>query len=125
MEQNRKKLPARRPLISINFEHEGQFYIMGVGFNEGKVAEIFLSMNGKQGSTTDTLACDAAVAVSIALQFGADLDTIRTAMKRNKDGSPQSFIGYALDIAARDFDKSPDDGNALPVPVEICPFSAS
>jgi len=39
----------------------------------------------------------AAVTVSIALQFGADLETIRGALTKDHDGRPATLLGAALD----------------------------
>jgi hypothetical protein len=43
---------------------------------------------------------DAAVTVSIALQFGADIETIRQALTREHDGGPATLLGAALDALA-------------------------
>jgi hypothetical protein len=102
----RKKLPSRRPLETFKFEHDGLKYLMSVGFEVDHEAkkfvprELFLNSAQILGSATDINACDAAVAVSIALQHGVPLDDLRTAMKRNADGSPQGFVGAALDHLA-------------------------
>ncbi len=48
------------------------------------------------GSAADTAARDAAIVCSIALQFGADVETIRRALCRDRDGSAQ--LGAALDL---------------------------
>jgi hypothetical protein len=40
------------------------------------------------------------VTVSIALQFGADLETIRVALTRDHDGGPATALGAALDALA-------------------------
>jgi hypothetical protein len=44
---------------------------------------------------------DSAIAVSIALQFGADLQTIRAALTKDHDGSSATLLGAALDILAK------------------------
>jgi ribonucleoside-diphosphate reductase alpha chain len=66
-------------------------------FADGRVAEIFLS-NHKAGSAADVDARDAAIAASIALQFGADLQTIRKALCRD----PRGKASGALDLIAGD-----------------------
>ena len=53
------------------------------------------------GSAASVAAGDAAVAASIAMQFGCDLDTLRRATIRNPDGSPAGVLGAALDLIAQ------------------------
>jgi hypothetical protein len=65
-------------------------------FDDGRLAEIFLN-NHKAGSYADTNACDAAVVTSLALQYGAPVDVIRNALKRNADGTAAGPLGAALD----------------------------
>lgn len=40
---------------------------------------------------------DAAIIVSIALQFGANLETIRAALTKDYDGGPATHLSAALD----------------------------
>jgi hypothetical protein len=40
------------------------------------------------------------VTVSIALQFGADLETIKQALTKDHDGGPATLLGAALDALA-------------------------
>jgi hypothetical protein len=51
----------------------------------------------KPGSPIEAIARDAAVTVSIALQFGAPLETIRAALTKDHDGGPATLLGAALD----------------------------
>ena len=51
----------------------------------------------RPGSATEAIARDAAILVSIALQYGAALETIRAALTKDHDGSPATAIGAALD----------------------------
>jgi hypothetical protein len=64
-------------------------------------AGTFLGLSGgfarHIGSPLDAIARDAAVTVSIALQFGADLETISAALTRDHDGGPATLLGAALD----------------------------
>jgi hypothetical protein len=66
-------------------------------YPDGRIAEIFLSSH-KPGSPIEAIARDAAVTVSIALQCGADIETIRAALTKDHDGSPATLLGAALDI---------------------------
>lgn len=63
---------------------------------DGRLGEIFIGA-AHANSLLDALASDAAIAISFALQHGADLDALKSAMKRNSRGEPSSPIGAALD----------------------------
>jgi len=54
----------------------------------------------KQGTAVDVNARDAAVAVSVLLQHGCPLDTLRRALMRNGDGSASGPLARALDVVA-------------------------
>jgi hypothetical protein len=83
-----------------DYEHGGQRYHVTVGFfPDGMPGELFVNSSQKSGSESDINAADAAVAVSLALQFGCPLQTLADAMRRNADGSAMGPIGRALDLA--------------------------
>ena len=93
----RERLPNRRECESFEFTHAGQRFAASVGYyRDGRPAEIFLSSD-KPGSATEAIARDAAILVSITLQYGAALETIRAALTKDHDGSPATAIGAALD----------------------------
>ena len=95
---NRKRLPNRRFAETMNFDCDGHRYILTAGyFDEGNLAELFINSSQKLGSMADVNAVDRAFAISIALQYGAPLDVLRTGMKRNADGTSQGVLGAALD----------------------------
>jgi hypothetical protein len=96
----RERLPNRRACESFEFRHNGFAFTASAGFFEdGLLGELFLSSH-KPGSPIEAIARDAAVTVSIALQFGADLETIRAALTRDHDGGPATLLGAALDALA-------------------------
>ena len=98
----RERLANRRGHALLDFEHAGQRYTAGVGcFVDGRPAELFLT-SSKVGTANDVNARDAAILLSLALQFGCPLDTARGAISRNENGSPAGPIGAVLDILARD-----------------------
>ena len=77
-------------------------YAISYGAFDGRrVAEIFIAAN-KASSDSEAVARDAAIVVSIALQYGAGLDTLRAAITRDGAGNPLSVIGHALDLVALD-----------------------
>lgn len=82
----------------MNFSVDGQSYVSTIGFfDDGGLAELFINSSMRMGSTADVNAVDGAFAVSLALQYGCPLETLRAGMKRNPDGSPQGPLGAALD----------------------------
>ena len=93
----RNRLPHRRAAETISFEHAGAQYQCTAGyFPDNSLGEVFLN-HARSDSLLDALAHDAAIVVSIALQYGAPLDEIRHALKRDIRGEAQSPIGAALD----------------------------
>ncbi len=84
----RERLANRRKCELFEFRHAEHPFTLCTGFYaDGRVAEIFLSSH-KPGSPIEAIARDAAVTVSIALQFGADFETIRQALTKDHDGGP-------------------------------------
>ena len=94
----RQRLPNRRHAEHFDFEVAGLKYTATVGrFPDGRVGEVFLS-NHRINAAADTNARDAAIACSIALQFGADLETIRVGLSRDSQGRASGPLGAALDL---------------------------
>jgi hypothetical protein len=98
--QRRERLPNRRVGETFQLEVAGLRYTATVGrFRDGRIAEIFLT-NHKAGSAADTNARDSAIVCSLALQFGADIATIRRALCRDSHGRAIGPLGAALDRLA-------------------------
>jgi hypothetical protein len=96
----RQRLPNRRACESFEFRHAGLDFTLCQGlYPDGRIAEIFLSSH-KPGSPIEAIARDAAVTVSIALQFGVPIETIRAALTCDHDGRPATLLGAALDAFA-------------------------
>jgi hypothetical protein len=96
----RRRLPNRRLAETFNVDIGGLQYICTVGrYPNGEIGEVFLS-NGKCNSGADTAARDSAIVCSIALQFGADIETIRNALCRDARGVASGPLGATLDIIA-------------------------
>src|SRR5215471_3824105 len=105
MAQQRERLPNRRLGETFELEVAGLRYIATVSrFPDGRLGEIFLS-NLKSNSAADTNARDSAIVCSIALQCGADPETIRRALCRDSGGRPSGPLGAALDRIAEEEDK--------------------
>ena len=100
--QRRERLPNRRLGETFELEVAGLRYTATVGrFPDGRIAELFLQ-NHKSASGADTAARDSAIVCSIALQCGADIETIRRALCRDSHGRASGPLGAALDrLAAR------------------------
>jgi hypothetical protein len=92
----RLRLPPRRASETFGFEVGGLHYYGTISrFTEdGRVAEIFLS-NHRSGSQADANARDAAVAASLAFQYGCPLEVLRGALLRDMQGSPATPLGIA------------------------------
>ena len=94
----RERLPYRRPVETFDLVAGGLKYVCTVGlFADGRIGELFLG-NHKSNSAADTSARDAAITFSIAVQHGADPETIRSALCRDADGTASGPLGTALNI---------------------------
>jgi ribonucleoside-diphosphate reductase alpha chain len=94
----RERLSNRRGHELVTFDHGGFRYSAGIGrFSNGELAEIFLNV-AKSGTALENTARDAAIVVSLALQYGASAATIRHALTRNADGSASGPLGALLDL---------------------------
>jgi hypothetical protein len=98
----RERLPNRRRSETFNIECNGLAYTATVSwFRDGRLAELFLN-NHKSNSAADVTARDAAITLSLALQHGADLETIRRALCRDSHGRASGPLGAALDCLTDD-----------------------
>ena len=102
---SRERLPNRRRSETFTLELHGLHYVASFSrFDDGRVAEVFLQ-DHKPGSQSDSNARDAAVAASLALQFGCPLSVLRRALLRDAHGNASTPLGQALDrIAAEERD---------------------
>jgi hypothetical protein len=102
----RQVLPAKRPHLVFEFEHDGHRYTVGVGsFLDARPAEVFLNAS-KSGTMIETYARDGAVLLSLLLQHGCPVDTAQHAITRNRDGSPAGPLGALLDLLAQEGGRS-------------------
>ena len=102
MKQDRQRLRQRRAHEVVDFEHGGHRYTAGIGrFDDGSLAEVFLNVPGRVGSSIEAIARDAATVASIALQYGTPAETIRRALTRNVDGTASGPLGAVLDLLSR------------------------
>jgi hypothetical protein len=94
----REILPDRRPNETRVFQRDDGIRItMTTGFKaDGSPGELFLNAN-RANSMLDVLLSDAAIVISIALQYGVPLRQLAHAVKRDANGIAASPIGLALD----------------------------
>jgi ribonucleoside-diphosphate reductase alpha chain len=99
---SRKRLLDRRHSEVLELKLHGLRHTASFSrFADGGVAEVFLQ-NHKPGSQSDANARDAAVAASLALQFGCPLETLQRAVLRDENGNASTPLGAALDCIAAD-----------------------
>ncbi len=82
MTGQRERLPNRRPAENREIEQQGQPF--------------------KPGSQSDCNARDAAVAASLALQYGCPLQVLQRALLRDSQGRPSTPLGTAIDAIAEE-----------------------
>jgi hypothetical protein len=95
----RDLLPQRRRAETFTLQYGGQntvFDITTGHYPDGEVGEVFVS-GAKVGSEMESVTRDAAVILSLAIQHGVPLDTIRHAIARDRHGVAQSVIGCVVD----------------------------
>ncbi len=98
----RLRLPNRRPHETGNLIFRGTAYMVGIGrFSDGKIAEVFIEC-AKGSSDLAADARDAAVCLSLALQYGTPAEAIRAAVTRDAFGQPSGIVGAVLDLLAEE-----------------------
>ena len=78
----RRRMPSERQSLTHKFSiggHEG--YITAGEYEDGTVGEIFLTDVGKEGSTIKGMMNAFATAISIGLQYGVPLETLRAEVR--------------------------------------------
>lgn len=94
----REILPQRRAGENFEFEFEGTYFAATIGFYpDGRIGEVFI--NGRKLDTAqDIYARDLGIALSIAIQYGATLESLAKAMTRDAQGRAQGLGGHVLDL---------------------------
>ena len=93
----RRILPQRRASETFDLRFWSQNFTVTVGFYaDGTPGEVFID-GGKSGQDVQSTARDAAVMLSLALQYGAPIETIRHAVTRNGSGEAASILGATVD----------------------------
>lgn len=98
---DRRRLPDRRiaETFDMRFGTQKTVFTVTVGYYDRtrqKIGEVFIA-GTKAGSEMDAIARDGAVLLSLALQHGVPLETIRHAITRNQQGVADTIIGAVID----------------------------
>jgi hypothetical protein len=100
MSETRRTLPQRRASETFDLRFWSQNFTVTVGFYpDSTPGEVFID-GGKSGQDIQSTARDAAVVLSLALQHGAPIETIRHAVTRNGSGEAVSILGATVDCLA-------------------------
>ena len=106
----RRRLEERRAAETYAFEYNGQKYTATVSrFSDGGMAELFLHSSRRRSTEQDNYVRDAAIAVSLALQHGCPLATLRSSM-----GSGP--VSLALEVAEEEEKASIGCGKSVTEP---------
>ena len=97
---SRLTLPNRRHNETMKLHHggvRGAYHVTVGYYADGKtVGEVFISTS-KIGTLHDAAARDIAILMSLALQHGCTLETMRDALTREADGAPSTIAGAVAD----------------------------
>jgi hypothetical protein len=99
----RKALPQRRAAetFEIAFGGFNRSHTITFGYyDDGTIGEVFVN-GGKSGEQVEAIARDGAVILSMALQYGVPIDTIKHAITRDGQGAASSIIGAVVDRLAK------------------------
>lgn len=95
---SREALPNRRETQTFKFEFAGIRHHCSVShYPDGRPAELFIDA-GKVASGVQNIMRDGAILISLALQHGCPVETLRHAMTRDDIGSAASPLGALLDL---------------------------
>lgn len=93
----RERLPERRESETVEFWFNGLDYTGTASrFSDGRLAEVFLDT--AKGGSAGLAARDAALAASLALQYGCSAAELRASLTRLEDGGPAGPLAVLLDL---------------------------
>lgn len=104
---SRAPLPSRRASTTIRIRYadvEGLKLAAHATYSrveDGAIREVFVSA-GKPGSPAEAALRDAGLLISLLLQHGATLVSIKAALTRGAQGQPASQIGVIVDAIANE-----------------------
>jgi hypothetical protein len=92
----------RSETFEIDFGGLNRSHTVTVGFyDDGSLGEVFIN-GGKSGEVVEAIARDGSVLLSLALQYGVSLDTIKHAITRDAQNTPASIVGAVVDQLDRE-----------------------
>jgi hypothetical protein len=100
----RDLLPLRRHSETFNMrfgEQNSEFAITLGYYDDGRIGEVFID-GAKPGSGMADITHDGAVLLSLAMQYGVPLTTIKSALSRDRDGKAATIIGAVADQIRED-----------------------
>ena len=90
-------LPQRRHAETFNLRLWNQLFTVTIGFYaDGTPGEVFID-GCKTGNDIESIARDAGVLLSLALQHGVPPEIIRRAVTRGASEEPASILGAVVD----------------------------
>ena len=93
----RRLLPERRRAETFALTACNQTITITTGFYaDGRLGEVFIGI-GKSGTDLASVARDAGVLLSLALQHGVDVATVAHAITRDSSGAAASILGAIVD----------------------------
>jgi hypothetical protein len=108
----RAPLFNRRGGATHELEHDQIRLLVTVGFYpDGAPGEVFTSISpgrGRQTSAFEASTRDAAILISLCLQHGVALETLRKAVTRGDHDEPASVVGAILDSIRKESDDGSD-----------------
>ena len=97
----RQHLPNRRRAVTFDVKPGGATYSVGIGlYDDNRLGEVFLS-GSKTGSDMASLINDAAVLVSITLQYGTPVSVLSRAMVSVRSGRGMGAVKRISHVEAR------------------------
>jgi ribonucleoside-diphosphate reductase alpha chain len=93
---SRQRLPDRRANQTFTLECAGLTACVS-HIDDGQLGEVFIT-NHKAGPAAGIMASDAAVAASLAMQYGCPVEVLRKALSRDARGAASGPLGIALDL---------------------------
>jgi len=99
MTAQRRVLPNRRrnETFELSFGGLTKGHVITVGYyDDDTPGEVFIS-GGKSGEQVEAIARDGAVVLSLALQYGVPMESVRSAITRTENGEAMSIVGVVVD----------------------------
>lgn len=105
----REKLPNRRRAVTIDFDHVIERGVNGLPgksvpyratlgyYDDGRLGEVFIESAQKVATGTDIAVRDAAIGVSIGLQYGVDAEVLVPSFLRDANGRSEGVLGQLME----------------------------